>query len=216
MKKIILAITLCIGILVAGTIPAMAVLYGFGNITHNGNEDLSDQLWVDVLADNGGVMFTFTNWDPVDLATIDSAITDVYFDDADPMLLAQITSFSYTGVVAFASPATPPVLPGGSSITPAFVVDFSADADSMTEAVDDGNVDSLTVHFALNSGFSYASVLHALNSGDLRIGLHVQSIGTRGGSDSYVNRVPEPGTILLLGFGLAGLYGYRLRKRGYK
>jgi MYXO-CTERM domain-containing protein len=52
----------------------------------------------------------------------------------------------------------------------------------------------------------------------LRMGYHVQSIGTSGGSDSYVNvaAVPEPSTTVmaLTGLGLAGLFRLRRRRAG--
>jgi hypothetical protein len=53
-----------------------------------------------------------------------------------------------------------------------------------------------------------------MGSGSLRIGLHVQAIGTTGGSESFINNpnpVPEPATLGLVGAGLL-LLGWRKRK----
>jgi hypothetical protein len=55
--------------------------------------------------------------------------------------------------------------------------------------------------------------LAGLDSGALRLGLHVQSIGTKGGSESFVNSppnaVPLPAAGWLFGTALVGLMGLR-------
>ena len=66
----------------------------------------------------------------------------------------------------------------------------------------------LTILFKLAGGQTFADTITALALGDLRIGLHVQSLSDRG-SDAYLNSTPAPiplpaGLLLFMG-GLAGI-----------
>ncbi len=201
-------------LLVFGMVSSAAAIeyFGFYKITNNGNEDVGSQLSVGVYdagVDDAGIKkvgFTFTN-----NVGIGSSITDIYFDDGTLLGIAQILN---SAGVSFASPATPGDLPGGNAVDFETTVPFSADSDS---PVSKNGVDAasewVTIIFNLINGKTYADTIKALNSGELRIGLHVQSIGVKDGSDSYVNRVPEPVTLLLLGLGLVGVAGIRRFKK---
>jgi hypothetical protein len=211
LKKTVL-LTVAAMLMAAGA--ANATTFSFGKITNNGNPDVSGQLLVDVTDGAGDTVdFTFYN-----SALIGSSITDIYFDDGTLLALADIDSSA--GVV-FDDPASPGNLPGGNLASPAFVTtqDFSADSNAPVSAngVDD-DAEWVTINFTLQGTQTYADTIAALESGALRIGLHVQSIDgcttCLSTSDSYVNTVPDGGmTISLLGLALGGLGVMARRKK---
>lgn len=198
-----LVLTAIATLLLAGT--ANATTISFTRLTANANDDVSGQLSALVSAeDSGQVAFTFYN----NVVGIASSITDVYFDDGT--LLGISTISSSTGVV-FSQGATPASLPGGNLASPAFVTTVGFSADS-SPPVSPNGVDSATewlkITFNLINGKSYADTLAALTSGELRIGLRVQSIGELSDSDSYINRVSVPdggSAAALLGSALLGV-----------
>ncbi len=185
------------------------VTYGFYNITSNNLVDAMNgeaQLSVFVEAGPGAnqVYFQFSNTGPNAMS-----ITDVYFDDGTLLGIASITNGSG---VSFSQNASPPNLPGGNNITPAFQVTAGFSADSNPPAQPNGvnPGETLTIVFNLLGGFTFADTINALNTpGDvLRIGIHVQGFAG-GGSESFVN-TPTPGALGLLG--LAGLVAARRRR----
>ena len=171
------------------------------NITNNGNADVGTQLQA-VYTDFGtGVQFVFTN-----NVGIASVITDIYFDDSASPAVLQLNSlvvFAQSAGVSFSQGASPPNLPGGNTL--GFNVTAGLSADSDPPAAPNGiNAagESLTLRINYATGATFTDVENAINSGALRIGLHVQAIAPQGGSDSYVNTaVPEPATLGLLGMG---------------
>jgi hypothetical protein len=200
--------------LAAGTMGYAGPTYNFACITNTSAVNAATgeaQLLVEVLPDLDPtkVEFHFTNTGPAACS-----ITDIYFDDGTLLGIASIISGPG---VSFASPATPANLPGGASITPAFVATagFSADSDAPVEHNGVNPGEYMGIVFNLQSGGTYADVLSELASGELRIGLHVQAFDN-GGSESFVNTpntpVPAPGAILLGTLG-AGLVGWLRRRR---
>lgn len=171
-------------------------------------------------------MFTFFN-----IGLDASSITDVYFDDGGLLGIAGLIdvddnalgSFGDSGV-DFSQGASPPKLPSRNNVTPSFVTTagFLADSDPPTQPNGVNPGESLGILFNLAPTKTFADVIANLdNPPDLRIGIHVQGYAS-GGSETFVNNtsggippevIPEPGTLLLLGSGLAGLGFFRRRKK---
>src|SRR5262249_39825197 len=135
----------------------------------------------DVAGHSDQVTFRFTN-----NVGVASSIMEVYYDDG-PML--GIAALAQQGCSFVGGSANPGSLPGGNNLTPPFnaTQSFSADAGSggPTEGIDT-NTDFLEMKFNLINGNTYNNIVAALQSGALRIGMHVINIGN-GASDSFVN-----------------------------
>jgi hypothetical protein len=199
---------------IVNTSVVKADMFGFYNITNNGNPDLSSQLSVNVTAGSSGqVLFTFYN-----NIGIQSSICDIYFDD-NSGVLSDVTSINNSSGVSFSENANPHNLPGGEPYD--FYANFSADSD---HPVEHNGVDSASENvgllFSLKNNKNFSDVIAAINAGNLRIGLHIQAIQSSnccngGGSDSYINKpgnvVPVPGALML---GMLGMMvaGVKLRK----
>lgn len=194
---------------------AASTTYGFYGITLNDTSggavaDGEANLSVEVIDLNSSqVQFRFTN-------NSSSSLTDVYFDDGSLLGIASITSGAG---VAFSQGGSPPNLPGGNTVSPAFqtTAGFLADSDPAVSPNGVTQDEWLAITFNLISGKTYTDTIAALNgASDLRIGVHVQSY-PGGYSESFINNpvpVPEASTyaMMLAGLGLVGFMGAARRK----
>lgn len=223
-------------VLILGLVPAygMTTLH-FQRITYNNMEDLSGQLfadlyfpgenapnpaggWVNIGPSSVGVHFR-------NAGAIPSVISEIYVDDGFLVPAAPlIYDNPYTGGppeptvpnVDFDYGASPPDLPGGNSIFPPFNATpvFTTSAVNPAPKFGISNTDPFDVAESLLLVFQTSgNILDEINSGGLRFGLHVTGIGEYSGSDSYVNVVPVPGTLLLLGSALVSLTLLKRQRR---
>jgi len=193
---------------------AQAYTIGFYKITNNSIYDVSGQLSVDVNAvpNTDDVSFTFRN-----NVGIASSITEIYFDDGTGTgtLFSTIVNLENSSGVNFVQDSikkvNPQNLPGGNTLSPPFetTAGFSASVDGPTALGINAAGEYVTIFFDLNGINDINDVLDAINSLDLRIGLHVRA-HPDGNSDGYVN-VPVPAAAWLLGSGVLGLVVIRRR-----
>ena len=199
--KSILAVAGVVALSAVSAAPASA--FGFGNI------DSSDNKFGDFYADNFSftvaqdgldkVLFNITNTASV----ADMFIGAVYFDTGSNsnLLSAFGVDVGNTGTVNFEDSGTANMAQSGN--LSAWSTDFSA---TKTNAASTG------VHRGEILGLSftgnYNNVVSALNAGTLRLGLHVQGIGSKAEySDTFVSTIstsnteatPEPLTMLAAG-----------------
>ena len=192
--------------------------YGFEGLTVNDvtNTAVAEaQLFVEVTDIGGGkVLFRFYNVGPTT-----SALTDVYFDDGTLLGIAYLIDADDNGGMAgvdFSQLASPRNLPAGQEADPDFqaTTGFVADSDPPVQHNGVNPREEFGIVFDLQTGRGFNDVLHDLQTGELRIGIHVQGF-PRGGSESLLNRpvaIPEPATLVLTGIGFA-LFSTARRRR---
>jgi len=179
---------------------------------------------------NNEVLFTFTNNVSATLATdgyqgYAANVSEIYFEidnnnynqyDGETSIIndlgASTTGFSYV--------VNPDDLPSGGSADPVFTAtkSFGADAKGNIANTLNTSTDILGIVIQLQNGYNFSNLLGDLESGSLRLGLHVRAINGTKISDSFVNDpflapanpVPLPAAAWL--FGPALLVAARRRK----
>ena len=170
---------LCISALPAGAqFLGPSGIFGFVRITSNNIENIADQLSVSVF-DIGGDQVNFTFFNNVGIA---SSVSEIYFDDGTLLGLSKVANdpISFLGDPDFTEfttngSANPGNLPGGENLLLPFeaTAGFSADAQgNPAKGLNRAN-EVLQMIFDLQAGKTVADVIADLNSGALRIGLHV-------------------------------------------
>jgi hypothetical protein len=186
-----------------GAQSAQAVSFGFEVLEDNSPIDLSGQLFVDVLdAGSNQVSFEFQNLGP-----LASSIVGIYFHDMNGDIDPPLVIDSQSTGVSFSLGASPPDLPGGNNATPPFVTTTGLLADSDPPKAPNGINPGEWLLVLADAFTDFNSIIAALISGDLRIGLHVQALSD-GQSESYINNptpIPLPAGLLLFLSGLAGI-----------
>lgn len=182
--------------------------YGFYKITNNSSMDLSSQFSFTLTFDGTNALFRLEN-----NGALASSIAQVYFDDRSG-LLTGIVAFDAGPGVSFEQGAKPGNLPGGNEV--GFFAVWSAGSTSKQGGVAANGINPgewLVISLSVKPGTDLAALTAALDSGAIRLGLHIQALSD-GESDGYVSKgreVPEPGSFLLLGLGLMGAAALRKR-----
>jgi len=215
MKKISILLIFLGAVFLCTSNAAFADLFGFDNISNNSGiaGTLADQLFVDVTdAGSGQVQFKFSNDGLVVTTPIPSVIAQIYWEDTNDLLSnpSIVGSPTTSAGVAFTI-KVPGTFPEGNTI--GFTEDFEVAADNPAPHNGVDVEEMLGVRF---SG-DFDKVIAALVFGDMRIGMHLISIGEEDDppSDSFVNNpnpIPEPATVLLISSGLIGLAGFGRKK----
>ncbi|MCC3404533.1 MAG: PEP-CTERM sorting domain-containing protein [Microcoleus sp. PH2017_10_PVI_O_A] len=176
---------------------APASAFTFGNIVGGDTvgDAYKDSFTFDVTGDASSVFFKIANSGNAAASTM--FISKVFFDD-NGYLSAPSANVGNTGDVAFTGGASGDRLPQGGN---GFTTDYAFSSNNGA-----GNKWGVQGGEALGLSFSgnYNNVVAALNSGALKLGLHVQAL-PNGASDSFISssgnteNTPEPLTMLAAG-----------------
>jgi hypothetical protein len=197
----------------------------FFRLTNNASVDIAGQLQVDFMdqasaaslwsqsIDSDEVLFVIKN-----NVGVSSNIGEVYFDDGTILRQSRIIN-SLAGYTNYTGSMHPSNLPGGNTASPPFVATAGFGADTSGNPANGVNTaaDALGIVIELLPGLNFDDVVTAIGNGDLRVGLHLRSIGQQ--SDSFINHpeahrfIPEPGSAAIWALGVLAIAGLRRRER---
>lgn len=189
--------------------PCKAELYNFYSITSNDPSGYSQfvgesQMLMDVsVLNSGSVSLTFTN-----AGTAQSVVSRIYFDYNNDYSLLLSTINNGSGVDFYEGRSNQSNLPAGKSLENLFDTDVVVVSRNPSPhlGINPGETLEVIVEFDGEN-----SIFTALNNEDLRIGMHVISLGEY--SESFVNVVPEPASMGMMGTGFIFSMLLRNRKR---
>lgn len=210
------ATVLVCGLVLTGLVcgVSQAVIVPFSIFTSDGlyHDNPGINLYVDVYNGEGNAKFRFFN-----ASSIDCSIARIFFDDGSLLGIDYVLNDTTPGHRVEFSRCYPGPgnLPGGDTLNPPFRAwkEFNIGAE---QPPPENGINSIPtgewveIKFELLNGHSLTNVLQELQTGELRIGLHVIAFPD-GSSESAINNpVPEPTTIALLALG-----GFALLRKRY-
>ncbi len=183
--------------------PLETVIYPFEIFTNNGAYNDSDELdfSVEVVDLDDLISFTFYND-----SLVYSSIAKIFFEENQFLIDPTVLNGSATEFENYIKSAN---LPAGDTLEPPFAevdeLSFYAKPPPSKNGI---NPDGwLQVEFGFSNSYTFNDVIDSLNNNDMRIGIHIIALPD-GSSESAItgdltngNPVPEPTTVVMLGFG---------------
>lgn len=208
---------LLLGLLLAGSY-AQAATFDFNCITNNsGNCGSIEPLFsLDVEASGQGTLFRFNVAGGA--SAPNAAVKGIFFDDSLNLLDPSKYVFDETGgTLAGGGVDFQPIAAPGKNFPAGNPVGFKTTFSTKAEAPrgDDGNgIDNGEWLGILFENTNTSLILAAIRAFDLRVGIHVGSIGYKGRYSESLVAVPLPAAAWLFGSALIGFFGFTgLRKR---
>ena len=183
--------------LLLSAVTVQAETYAFSPIHYAANEfaqNVGGQLFLEVTdSAEGSASLTFMN-----AGSFGSEIREIYFytsNDLDPSATITLNSIMNGPGVLFddggRNGVNPSSLPAGSTLLPEYSVATAVDS---RQGVAPGEYLTLTLDYA----HPHHDLIDMLHSGELLVGIHAAKIQAVS-SVSYLNVIPEPTSVLLIG-----------------
>ena len=206
MKKLVkICVVSAVFLLVSTGLVQATYLYPFYVFTANGDYFDSTELNMYMVVSNGveEVDFTFYN-----ISSIQSSLARIYFDDGSLLGVSSVTNGPGTNFSqVYPGPGN---VPGAELLDPPFEADKEFSIGAVAPPPENGvnpPDEWVKIKFNLENGGTLEGVIAELNSGVLRVAIHI--IDLPDGSSNSAIAIPEPASICLLGLGAFGL----LRRR---